>query len=169
MGGKNMKKIILASFVVALLFFTAVGVGFTAGAAKVTNNQTNSQEMEEAGTGIIKGTITNQNGKPVAFVRIIAAGSPKDNATKLGITFTHLYFGGKGTYELIVPAGRYLFVRASRLPLYLGAWAGPVLVQEGQVTNLDLSITYIGPKSTPVIYPGGQTFVFGRLLNLLFN
>ena len=164
-----MKKIILASFVVALLFLTAVGVCCTAGATVATNQETKSPEIEAAGNGTIKGTITNQNGKPVAFVRVIAAGHPKDNATKYAITYTHIYFGGKGTYSMDVPAGRYLFVKASRLPLYLGAWAGPVTVTEGQTITLDLSITYIGPKSTPVFLPSGQNHVFGRLLNLLFG
>ena len=164
-----MRKIILANFVVILLFLTAVSVCFSASSVQVPSQQTQPEKIESAGTGIINGTITNQNGRPIAFVRIIAAGSPKDNATTWAITITHLYFGGKGTYELIVPVGRYLFVRASRLPLYLGAWAGPVTVLEGQVVTLDLSITYIGPKSTPVVIPGGQNLIFERLFNLLFG
>jgi hypothetical protein len=162
-----MKKIILTSFVVALIFLTAVGVGFTAGAVQV-QKQEQPEKIDTEGTGIIKGKITNQNGKSIAFVRIIAAGSPKDNATKVAITFTHIFFG-KGTYQLIVPAGRYLFVRAGKLPLYIGAWAGPITVQEGKCVNLDLSITYIGPKSTPVVYPSGQILNYGRLLNLLYS
>lgn len=160
-----MKKLLIASFVVALLFLTVVGVGLTAGAIQV-QKQEQPEKIQSAGMGTIKGTITNQNGRTIAFVRVIAAGSPKDDATKLAFTYTHL-FNGKGTYSMEVPAGRYLFVRAAKLPLYLGAWAGPVTVQEGKVVNLDLSITYIGPKSTPVVVTSGQTLMFSRILNLL--
>jgi hypothetical protein len=145
---------------------TAVGVCFSASAVQVTSQQTQPEKIESGGTGLIRGTITNQNGRPIALVRVIAAGSPRDNATTWAITLTHLPFGGIGTYELPVPAGRYLFVRASKLPLYLGAWAGPITVKEGQVVILDLSITYIGPKSTPVVFPSGQNLIFGRLFNL---
>ena len=103
-----------------------------------------------AGTGIITGTITSQNGQPIAFVRVIAVGSPNDpNAQTLGFTITHLLLGGKGVYTMRVQAGRYLFVRAAKLPFYIGAWAGPIIVGEGETTNLDLSITYIGPGSMP--------------------
>ena len=118
-----------------LILLTAVGVCFTAGAVELPSQQ--FPEAEPVGMGTIKGTITNQNGRPIAFVRVIAAGSPRDNATTWAITFTHLYFGGKGTYSMDVPAGRYLFVRASRLPLYIGAWAGPVTVKEGETITLD--------------------------------
>ena len=163
-----MKKIILASFVVVLLFLTAVSVCFSASAVQVPSQQTQPEKIESAGTGIINGTITNQNGRPIAFVRIIAAGSPRDNATTWAFTYTHIFFG-IGTYSMVVPAGRYLFVRAGKLPLYLGAWAGPVTVQEGEVVNLDLSITYIGPQSTPVVFPSGQSLIFERLFNLLFS
>lgn len=159
-----MKKIIFASFVVALLFLTAVGVGFTAGAVQV-QKQTQPEKIESAGIGTIKGTITNQNGRTIAFVRVIAYGSPKDNATKYGFTYTHL-IQGKGTYSMQVPAGRYLFVRAGKLPLYIGAWAGPVTVIEGQAVTLDLSITYIGPNINPVYIPSNQNLIFERLFNL---
>ena len=159
-----MKKIILASFVVALLFLTAVNVGFSAGAVQV-QKQTQPESIESAGTGIIKGKITNQDGKSIGFVRVIAAGSPKDNATKIAFTITNV-FCGKGTYQLIVPAGRYLFVRAGKLPLYLGACAGPVTVKEGKSVDLDLSITYIGPKFNPVYIQSGQSQNFQRLFNL---
>jgi len=148
-----MKKIILATFVVTLLFFTATGFGLTSGAVQV-QKQTQPEKIESTGMGTIKGTITNQDGKSIGFVRIIAAGSPKDNATKFAITFTHIFFG-KGTYSMQVPAGRYLFVRAGKLPLYIGAWAGPVTVQEGKCVTLDLSITYIGPESAPAVIPSG--------------
>ena len=160
-----MKKLLIASFVVALLFLTAVGIGFTAGAIHV-QKQTQPEKIESAGMGTIKGTITNQNGRTIAFVRIIAAGSPKDNATKLAFAYTHL-FNGKGIYSMEVPAGRYLFVRAGKLPLYIGAWAGPITVQEGQTITLDLSITYIGPEITPVVVTSGQTLMFARILNFL--
>jgi uncharacterized protein YodC (DUF2158 family) len=103
-----------------------------------------------AGTGTITGLITSQNGQPVAFVRVIAVGSPNDpNAQLLGFTVTHLLLGGKGIYTMRVQAGRYLFLRAAKLPFYIGAWAGPVTVGEGETINLDLSITYIGPGSMP--------------------
>jgi hypothetical protein len=164
-----MRKIILVNLVVIILFLTAVGVCFSASAVQVTSQKTQPEKIESAGTGLIRGTITNQNGRPIALVRVIAAGSPRDNATKLAITLTHLPFGGIGTYELPVPAGRYLFVRAAKLPLYLGAWAGPVTVKEGQVVTLDLSITYIGPQSTPVVFPSGQNIIFERFPNLLFR
>ncbi len=105
---------------------------------------------EIAGTGIIEGEITNQNGNPVAFVRVIAVGNPNDPDTQLGFTITHLFLGGKGRYSMSVPSGQYLFVRAGKLPFYLGAWAGPVNVGDGETTTLDLSMTYIGPDSVEV-------------------
>ena len=161
-----MRKIILVNFVVVLLFLTAVGVGFSAGAVQI-QKQTQPEKIESAGMGTIRGTITNQDGKTIAFVRVIAFGSPRDNATTYGYALTKL-IEGKGTYSMQVPAGRYLFVRAGKLPLYIGAWAGPVTVKEGQSVKLDLSITYIGPKSTPVVFPRGQNIIFERLFNLLF-
>ena len=163
-----MRKIILANFVLVLLFLTAVSVCFSASAVQVPSQQTQPEKIESAGMGIINGTITNQNGRTIAFVRIIAAGSPKDNATTWAFAYTNIFFG-KGTYELPVPAGRYLFVRAGKLPLYIGAWAGPITVKEGQVVTLDLSITYIGPQNTPVVFPNGQNIIFERFLNLLFR
>ena len=159
-----MKKILLASFVVALLFLTAVGVGFTAGAIQI-KKQTQPEKIESAGMGTIKGKITNQEGRSIAFVRIIAFGSPKDNATKYAFTFTNL-FCGRGKYSMQVAAGRYLFVRAGKLPLYIGAWAGPVTVSEGEVINLDLSITYIGPDINPYVIPSSQNLIIERLFNL---
>jgi hypothetical protein len=159
-----MKKIILASFVVALLFLTAVGVGFTSGAVQI-QKQTQPEKIESAGMGTIKGTVTNQDGRTIALVRVIAYGSPKDNATTYGFALTNL-FKGKGTYSMQVQAGRYLFVRAGKLPLYIGAWAGPITVVEGEVTTLDLSITYIGPDINSVCIPSGQNLNFERLFNL---
>lgn len=159
-----MKKIILASFVVVLLFFTTVSIGFTAGAVQI-QKQTQTEKIESAGMGTIKGTITNQEGRTIALVRIIAAGSPKDNATTYGYALTKL-IEGKGTYSMQVSAGRYLFVRAGKLPFYIGAWAGPVTVIEGEAVTLDLSITYIGPKINPVLFPSGHTQNFQRLFNL---
>jgi len=160
-----MKKIILASFVVALFFLTAIGVGFTSGAVQVQKQKTQPEKIESAGMGTIKGTITNQDGKTIGLVRVIAYGSPKDNATKYAIKLTRV-FCGKGRYSMEVPAGRYLFVRAGKLPLYIGAWAGPVTVKEGQVVTLDLSITYIGPKINPVYIQSGQSLNFERLFSL---
>jgi len=109
---------------------------------------------EIAGTGTIEGEITNQNGNPVAFVRVVAVGNPNDPDTQLGFTITHLFLGGgKGRYSMSVPSGQYLFVRAGKLPFYIGAWAGPVTVGKGETTTLDLSITYIGPDSVEVSEP----------------
>jgi len=109
---------------------------------------------EIAGTGTIEGEITNQNGNPVAFVRVVAVGNPNDPDTQLGFTITHLFLGGgKGRYSMSVPSGQYLFVRAGKLPFYIGAWAGPVNVGEGETVTLDLSITYIGPDSVEVSEP----------------
>jgi len=108
---------------------------------------------EITGTGTIEGEITNQNGNPVAFVRVVAVGNPNDPDTQLGFTITHLFLGGKGRYSMSVPSGQYLFVRAGKLPFYLGAWAGPVTVGEGETVTLDLSITYIGPDSVEVSEP----------------
>ena len=106
--------------------------------------------------GVITGTITNQNSNPIAFVRVIAVGDPGDPNTQLGFTITHLLFGGIGYYSMNVPAGRYLFIRAAKLPLYLGAWAGPVSVEEGQTVTLDLSITYIGPDNLNTVVLANQ-------------
>ena len=106
-----------------------------------------------AGTGTIRGTITNQNGKPVAFVRVIAVRDPKENETPIAFTITHLLIGGKGIYSMQVPSGRFLFLRAGKLPFYIGAWAGPVAVNDGETVELDLSITYIGPKNALVSKP----------------
>jgi len=159
-----MKKIILASFVVTLLFSTAVGVCLTAGAVQI-QKQEQPEKIESSGMGTIKGTITNQNGRTIAFVRVIAYGSPRDNATKYGFAYTHL-IQGKGTYSMNVQAGRYLFVRAGKLPLYIGAWAGPVTVIEGQTVTLDLSITYIGPENNPFVIPSVQNLILERLFNL---
>lgn len=103
-----------------------------------------------AGTGTINGEITNQNGAPIAFVRVVAVGNPSDPNTQVGFTLTHILIGGKGYYSMSVPSGQYLFVRAGKLPLYLGAWAGPITVGEGETVTLDLSITYIGPETTEV-------------------
>ncbi len=158
-----MKKIILASFVATLLFLTVVGICLTGGAIQI-QKQEQPEKIESAGIGTIKGTITNQNGRTIALVRVIAYGSPKDNATTYAFDITNLFFG-KGKYSMQVPAGRYLFVRAGKLPLYIGAWAGPITVKEGQVVNLDLSITYIGPKTNHYVIPGVQNLMFERLFN----
>jgi hypothetical protein len=164
-----MKKIILASFVVALMIVTVVGACFTAGAVVVPSQRAQFQSIEMAGKGTVKGTITNQNGRPIPFVRVIAAGNPRDNATELGFTLTHLLFGGKGRYSMKVPAGRYVFVRAARLPVYRGAWAGPVVVTEGESITLDLSITYVGPKNMPVVFPRFQVLDYEKLLYWIYS
>jgi len=115
----------------------------------------NAASTETVGKGTITGIITNQNGNPVAFVRVIAVGDSDPNTT-FGFTITHLLIGGKGTYSMSVPAGRYLLVRAAKLPFYVGSWAGPVSVNEGESVTLDLSITYIGPESMPNSIPGSM-------------
>jgi len=107
----------------------------------------NAASTETVGKGTITGTITNQNGTPIFFVRVSAFSTKNDSGREFGFCITHLLIGGKGSYFLRVPAGRQYFVRAAKLPLYLGAWAGPVYVDEGDTIILDLSITYIGPES----------------------
>jgi hypothetical protein len=168
-GRHNMKKGILATLMVSLFILTFVCSGLSASAITMSDKNIESQNEQMAGVGTIKGTITNQNGKPIAFVRVYAAGSPKDDATKLGFTLTHLIQGGKGFYKINVPAGRYLFVRAAKLPFYLGAWGGPISVNEGETVTLDLSITYIGPKPKPVIVPDFPDIYNGKLFNLLYQ
>ncbi len=164
-----MKKIISAGFIATLLVLTVICSCFTASASLSSNQQTQTQTVLIVGKGTIKGTITNQNGKPISLVRVIAAGSPKDNATTLGFALTNIGNDGKGEYSMSVPAGRYLFVRAGKLPLYLGAWAGPIIVIEGESVTLDLSITYIGPESKPIVVPSFQTFGPERLLQLIYS
>jgi hypothetical protein len=99
----------------------------------------------------------------------MAVGNPRDNTTKLGVTYTHLLFGGKGKYSLEVPAGRYLFVRAARLPLYRGAWAGPIVVNEGGSVTLDLSITYVGPENIPVVISCSRILDYKSLVYMLYS
>jgi hypothetical protein len=109
----------------------------------------NAASIETVGKGTITGTITNQKGTPIFFVRVSAFSTKNDSGREFGFCITHLLIGGKGSYSLRVPAGRQYFVRAAKLPLYLGAWAGPVYVDEGDTIILDLSITYIGPDNVP--------------------
>jgi hypothetical protein len=163
----NMKKIIVTNFLVALMILTVIGSCYPESGVIATSQQVQSQDIEMVETGTIKGTIINQNGRPIAFVRVIAAGSPNDNATKMAFTYTHLLIGGVGNYSLEVPVGRYLFVRASKLPFYLGGWAGPIVVTEGESITLDLSITYIGPKNSPIVFP--RFLERFPLLNLLLQ
>jgi hypothetical protein len=171
------KKGILPILVASLMILTIVGASCTTGTAvfRVTSESLSTpdpviapdvtEDVNELiakplanGTGTIKGTITNQNGKPIAFVRVVAVGNPKDPSTQLGFTMTHLLFGeGKGRYSMKVPSGRYLFVRAAKLPFYIGAWAGPVTVGVNKTITLDLSISYIGPKSVAVASPAVNT------------
>ena len=168
-GRQKMNKGILAILMAFMFVLTFVCSCFSASAITISDKNVNSQNGDMTGMGTIKGTITNQNGKPIAFVRVYAAGSPKDDATKLGFTLTHLIQDGKGFYTMNVPAGRYLFIRAAKLPFYLGAWAGPVSVTEGETVTLDLSITYIGPKPKPVVFPNFQDICNGRLFDLLYQ
>jgi hypothetical protein len=163
-----MRKGILATLIVTMFFLTLGCSCFSASAITISDKNVDSLNQDMTGMGTIKGTITNQNGKPIAFVRVYAAGSPKDDATKLGFTLTHLIQDGKGFYTMNVPAGRYLFIRAAKLPLYLGAWGGPVAVTEGETVTLDLSITYI-LKPKPVVFPNLQDIFNGKLFELLYQ
>jgi hypothetical protein len=164
-----MRKGILATFMAFIIILTFILGCISTSAITMPDNNVKSQDPDMTGKGTITGTITNQNGKPIAFVRVYAAGSPKDNATKLGFTLTHLLQEGKGFYKMDVPAGRYLFIRAAKLPLYLGAWGGPIVVTEGETATLDLAITYIGPKNTPLVVPNFHNMYSGKLINLLYQ
>lgn len=124
---------------------TCFTVGATIGSSQ--GEQINNDRLQKIGKGIIKGTVSNQHGKPVSFVRVSAFGNKSGGGREYGFAITHLIIQGKGKYEMEVEAGRYLFVRAARLPLYIGAWAGPVYVDEGETITIDLSITYIGPET----------------------
>ncbi|MCK5261763.1 MAG: carboxypeptidase regulatory-like domain-containing protein [Thermoplasmatales archaeon] len=156
-----MKKELLSILVGGLIVLTVVSTCFTAGAALGSHRieKYRSIPLQKIGMGTIKGTVTNQNGNPVSFVRVAAFGNKSEGGREFGFAITHLLINGKGTYEMQVEPGRYLFVRAARLPLYIGAWAGPVYVNDGETVTLDLSITYIGPKVTPVPSPVPQSTV----------
>ena len=156
-----MKKVLLPILVVGLVVLTVVSACFTAGAAlgSYQVEKFKSIPLQKVGMGTIKGTVTNQNGKPICFVRVAAFGNKSDAGREFGFAITHLLINGKGTYEMQVEPGRYLFVRAAKLPLYLGAWAGPIYVNDGETVTLDLSITYIGPKVTSVPTPASQSTV----------
>ena len=109
-------------------------------------------KIEMAGTGTIQGMVTDQNGNPIAGARIVAVGDPDDPNTQFGVTISHLFLGEKGFYSMDVPAGRYVFLRAAKLPFYIGAWTVGFYVDEGVTIIRDLSMTYIGPGlvvSTP--------------------
>ena len=149
---------------------------FTVGATldSFQGENINDHELQKIGKGTIKGTVSNQHGKPVSFVRVAAFGDKSGNGREYGFAITHLLIQGKGKYEMQVEAGRYLFVRAARLPLYIGAWAGPVYVDEGETITIDLSITYLGPETT--IHSTSKrndyttlTFNFHTIMNSLKN
>jgi len=93
--------------------------------------------------GRIRGVITNQDGEPLSLVRIIAIGEKTEDGRAIGLTYTHLLLGGKGSYEMEVPPGRYILIRAAKLPFYIGAKAGPIVVEAGETKTLDLSLTLI--------------------------
>lgn len=160
-----MKKELLSILVVGLIVLIVVSACFTAGAALGSHRieKYRSTPLQKIGTGTIKGTVTNQNGNPVAFVRVAAFGNKSDGGREFGFAITHLLINGKGTYEMQVEPGRYLFVRAAKLPLYIGAWAGPIYVNDGETVTLDLSITYIGPKVTHVPTPVPQSATTGNV------
>jgi len=147
-----MKKELLSILVGGLIVLTVVSACFTAGAALGSHRieKYRSIPLQKIGTGTIKGTVTNQNGNPVSFVRVAAFGNKSEGGREFGFAITHLLINGKGTYEMHVEPGRYLFVRAGKLLLYIGAWASHIYVNDGETVTLDLSITYIGPKVTYV-------------------
>jgi hypothetical protein len=97
-----------------------------------------------ASKGTIRGVITNDNSEPLFFVRVIAIGEKTTTGRAIGFALTHLILGGKGSYEMEVEPGRYILIRAAKLPLYIGAKAGPIVVEAGEIKTLDLSLTYIG-------------------------
>ncbi len=144
-----MKKAFLPMLVVGLIILPVISTCFTVGATKGSPQieKINDNQLQKIGMGIIKGTVTNQHGNPVSFVRVSAFGDKSGGGREYGFAITHLLIKGKGKYEMQVEAGRYLFVRAARLPLYIGAWAGPVYVEQGETITIDLSVTYIGPES----------------------
>ena len=143
-----MKKELLSILVGGLIVLTVVSACFTAGAALGSHRieKYRSIPLQKIATGTIIGTVTNQNGNPVSFVRVAAFGNKSDGGREFGFAITHLLINGKGTYEMQVEPGRYLFVRAGKLPLYIGAWAGPIYVNDGETVTLDLSIR-IGIKN----------------------
>jgi hypothetical protein len=97
-----------------------------------------------ADNATIRGVITNDDNEPLFFVRVLAIGEKTTGGRAIGFTYTHLFLGGKGSYEMEVPPGRYSLIRAGKLPLYFGAIAGPIVVEAGQTKTLDLSLTFIG-------------------------
>lgn len=135
MGSKIMKKqAILISVALILLIATPL---ISSTIAKPSISKT-------ASTATIRGIITNDDNEPLFFVRVLAIGEKTTGGRAIGFTFTHLFLGGKGSYEMEVPPGRYSLIRAGKLPLYFGAIAGPIVVEAGQTKTLDLSLTFIG-------------------------
>ncbi len=97
-----------------------------------------------ANNATIRGVITNDDNEPLFFVRVLAIGEKTTGGRAIGFTYTHLFLGGKGSYQMEVPPGRYSLIRAGKLPLYFGAIAGPIVIEAGQTKTLDLSLTFIG-------------------------
>lgn len=154
---------LLVVCIIVLIFVTAC---FSAGATINFNQLENSLTIpkQNSGMGTITGTVTNQNGNPISFVRVSAFGDKSDGEREYGFAITHLLIDGKGIFEMQVDSGRYIFVRAAKLPLYIGAWAGPVYVNDGETVTIDLSITYIGPKIVRLSHPDSSSIITLKIL-----
>lgn len=132
----KMKKLIMPAIVIGLIFLTTVN------ACCMANPATSSEQRAaspQAGKGTIKGTITNQNGHNVAFVRVYAVNFQEK---EFGFAYTHL-ISGKGEYTMKVPGGNTYFLRAARLPFYFGAYNTGVYVDEGETKTVDFTIYYL--------------------------
>jgi hypothetical protein len=127
-----LKEKILATIIITFILFS-----FTIPAA--TSEKTN----KNAGNGVIRGIITNEDNEPLFFVRIYAIGEKTNTGRSIAFTYTHLFLGGKGSYKLDVDPGRYVLIRAAKLPFYIGAKAGPIVINSGETKTLDLSLTSI--------------------------
>ena len=128
------KKQIIITIVLFLLLTTTLG----------TISSAHTKKSSTAANATIRGVITNENNEPLFFVRVIALGEKTTGGRAIGFTLTNLVLGGKGTYEMEVPPGRYTLIRAGKLPLYFGAIAGPIVVEAGEIKTIDLSLTFIG-------------------------
>jgi len=149
-----MNKAFLQILVVGLLL-SVINTSYTIGATidLYQVKEINRTQIQKIGNGVIRGTVTNQNGNPISFVRVSAFGEKSENGREYGFAITHLLINGKGKYTMKVEPGRYLFIRAAKLPLYIGAWAGPVYVNDGETVTIDLSITYVGPEIVSMSSP----------------
>jgi hypothetical protein len=135
MGSMTMKKkSIILSITLILLLTTPL----------ISSTIAKQSTIKTANNATIRGVITNDDNEPLFFVRVIAIGEKTTGGRAIGFTFTHLIVGGKGSYEMEIPPGRYSLIRAGKLPLYFGAIAGPIVVEAGQTKTLDLSLTFIG-------------------------